>query len=103
MKIRRSLLRDTIALETYSGESGIGPVYAAAVSVQCNVDATRKMVRDQAGDQVVSEATLYVHPADASGFTPESRVTIAGRASAVLGVTPRTFRGTDVLTEVSCS
>lgn len=103
MKIRRSALRDTIALVSYLGESGLGPVYGAAASVQCNVDATRKLVRNEAGDEVVSEVSLYVHPSDAAGFTPESRVTISGRVSTVLAVTPHTFRGQDVYTQVVCS
>jgi hypothetical protein len=103
MKIRRSLLKDTVSVQTYTGESAYGPVYAAATSARVNVDATRRLVRNAAGEEVVSEATLYVHPNDAALFVPESRVSIGDRLSTVLGVSVQTFRGSDAFAKVSCS
>ena len=112
MKIRRSLLKDLVTVETYSGEGAYGPVFAASVTVKVNVDQTRRLVRNTAGDEVVSEATLAVHPAprdeatrallDATTlFTPESRVTIGGRAARVIGVKPNTVRGRIVFLKVT--
>lgn len=103
MKVRRSLLKDTVTVETYSGDGAYGPVYAAPVTVRCNVDVTRHLVRNAGGDEVVSEATLAVHPDDEAAFAPESRLTIAGRASRVLSASPQTFRGGTVFLQVTCA
>jgi hypothetical protein len=102
-KVRRSLLKDTVSVETYSGQSAYGPIYAAAVSVSVNVDATRRLVRAPDGREAVSEMTLLVHPDDLAKFTPETRITFGGRASTVLAVGPQTFRGYTVSAEVACS
>ena len=112
MKIRRSLLKDLVVVETYSGEGAYGPNFDAPVTVKVNVDQTRRLVRNTAGDEVVSESTLAVHPAprdettrallDAVAlFTPETRVTISGRAAKVIGVKPNTMRGRTVYVSVT--
>jgi len=112
MKIRRSLLKDLVTVETYSGEGAYGPIFEASVTVKVNVDQTRRLVRNTAGDEVVSEATLAVHPAprdeatrallDATTlFAPESRVTISGRAAKVISVKPNTMRGHNVYVSVT--
>ena len=112
MKVRRSLLKDLVTVETYSGEGAYGPNFDAPVTVKVNVDQTRRLVRNTAGDEVVSEATLAVHPQprdettrallDATTlFTPETRVTISGRAAKVIGVKPNTVRGRIVFLKVT--
>jgi len=112
MKIRRSLLKDLVTVETYSGEGAYGPIFEASVTVKVNVDQTRRLVRNAAGDEVVSEATLAVPPQprhettrallDAVAlFTPETRVTISGRAAKVIGVKPNTMRGRIVYVSVT--
>jgi len=112
VKIRRSLLKDLVAVETYSGEGAYGPVFAASVTVKVDVDQTRRLVRNAAGDEVVSEATFAVHPQprdettrgllDATTlFAPESAVTIDGRAAKVIGVKPNTMRGRRVYVSVT--
>lgn len=112
MKIRRSLLKDLVTVETYSGEGAYGPGFAAPVTVKVNVDQTRRLVRNTAGDEVVSEATLNIHPQprdEATGelldaatlFFPESRVTIDGRAARVIGVKANTVRGQIVFLKVT--
>ena len=101
MKIRRSVLKDTVAVETYSGESAYGPMYGPSVSVRCNIDPTRRLVRAAGGSEAVSEATLYVHPDDAASFTPQSRVTISGRTSWVLTLSEQSLRGYQVLAKVA--
>lgn len=103
MKIRRSLLKDTVTVETYQGEGAYGAVYAAAVSVRVNVDGTRRLVRDASGAEVIAEATLSVHPSDASLFAPESRLTINGYTSKVINANLQTFRGSTVYLKVACS
>jgi len=101
-----------VAVESYSGESSYGPVFDTPVTVKVNVDQTRRLVRNTAGDEVVSESTLAVHPQprdedtgellDAGTlFTPESRVTIDGRAARVISAKANTARGRVVFLKVT--
>lgn len=103
MKVRRSLLKDTVIVETYSGDGAYGPVYAAPVTVPCNVQMKRRLVRNANGDEWVDMPVLTAHPDDVPAFTPETRLTVQGRASTVLSVAPQTFRGGMVQAEVSCA
>lgn len=113
MKVRRSLLKDQVTVSTYSGEGAYGPVTANPVTVWCNVDETRRLVRNSDGDEAVSEATLHLHPQTRTTtgatidplavFTPESPVTIRGRATRVLACKPHTLRGTTAMVEVTCA
>lgn len=104
MKIRRSLLKDLVSIETYTGDGAYGPVFDPAITVKVNVDQTRRLVRNAAGVETISEATLMVHPEprdEATGaildgvalFTPESRISVSGRSTTVLGVSPNTVHG----------
>jgi len=96
------LLRDSISVQAYQGESGVGPIYAAAATVYGRVQMTRELVRDAAGVEVVSEMTLYVSPDDAAKFAPESSVTAGGRTSTVIGVSTHSRPGEAVVTKVVC-
>jgi hypothetical protein len=102
MRIRRSLLKETVTVETYAAPAGLGPVLAASVTVYANVDNTRRLVRDAQGAEVISDLALYVHPDDVATFTPESRVTYSGRTSSVLTVNPQVIRGHAALVKVVC-
>ena len=101
--IPHRLLRDTVSVETYSGESAYGPIYGTAATVLCKASSLRQLVRNGAGDEVVSELTLYVHPDDEAKFTPESRVTYSSRVSTVLGAGSQSRPGETVLVKVTCS
>lgn len=112
MKIRRSLLRDLVIVESYSGEGAYGPAFAGPIMVKVNIDSTRRLVRNTAGDQVISEATLIVHPeprdedtgatlSAVTLFTPESKITLGGRVATVLGVSENTVRGGLVFLKVT--
>lgn len=103
MKVRRSLLKQTVTVQTYSGEGATGPVYATAVSVPCRIDQKRRLVRTLSGDEAISEATLIVHPDDEARFVAESLITIGAAASKVLATKPHTYRGYTVSVEVVCS
>lgn len=103
MKIRRSQLKDTVSVETFAGEGAYGAVYAAPVTVRWNYDGKRRLVRGANGEEVVSEGTGQAHPDDAGVFTPETRLTIDGRASSVIAASPQTFRGGMVLVAVTCT
>lgn len=101
MKIRRSLLKDACTVETYDSESAYGPTYNDPVEIRCNVDAKRRLVRNAAGDEVVSEATLHIHPSTpVETFAPESRVTVNGRPTTVIDAKAHTLRGKTTHLEV---
>jgi len=93
----------TVAVETFSGESGVGPIYAASANVTCGVSTTRRLVRNADGEEVVSERTLYVASTDEAKFTPNSRITIATLVSTVIAVSPKEYKGQVTHVEVACT
>lgn len=120
MKIRRSGLKDLVVVETRTGEGAYGPINAAPRAVACSVDETRRLVRDATGDETVSEATLLLHPRThviegvltrtvvatvdpLEVFTPESPVTVNGRASRVLSAKHLKVRNSILAVEVTCA
>lgn len=117
MKIRRSGLKDSVVVRTRTAEGSYGDTFSDPVSVPCIVDETRRVVRDTSGQQVVSEASLQLHPrsrataedgtvteADpAELFAPESEVTIFGRESRVLAIKRLRMRGYTYAVEVTCA
>jgi hypothetical protein len=98
-----SLFRDSVSVETYSGDSAYGALHADSVAVQCKVSAVQNLVRNAEGVEVVSSVTLYVKPEDAALFTPESLVTVAGNTSVVLTVAPQARPGETVYAKVMCA
>jgi hypothetical protein len=89
-------------VETFAGSGGLGPIYADAVTVLCKASAIRQLVRDDAGVEVISELTLYVHPSDAASFLSQSRLAFAGNTSTVLSAAPQARPGETVLVKVTC-
>lgn len=74
----------TAVLEAYAGESATGEQFGAPVLVPCYAEATRQLVRDQNGQEAVSEARLFTDLTVA--FPPGSRVTVIGRTCRVIAV-----------------
>ena len=117
MKVRRSLLKDTVVVRTRTAEGSYGDTFADPVTVPCLIDETRRVVRDASGQETVSEAQLQLHPntrATAEDgtvtvvdpmdlFAPESRVTVAGRESQVITAKPLRLRGYTYAVEVTCT
>lgn len=104
MSLAALLTGDTVTVTTYGGETAYGPSYGAAVDVSCRVEADRKLVRNAAGDEVVSETTLYVPPtvggvAATDLFAVESVVTHGDRASVVIACNSRRGMGAAVYVE----
>ncbi len=91
------LTGDTVTVRTYAGETSSGPDYLPTRTVDCRADVERKLVRNSAGDEVVSEVSLQVLPAQPDGtgtaalFTSESLVMVGGRESQV--ILTQEFRG----------
>lgn len=76
------LLVHTVLIESYVGESAVGPIFGAPTTVPCFVDDKRRKVRSAVGDEVISETTVYCQlDVDAP---VDSRVTVNGRQALVL-------------------
>ena len=112
MRVRRSALKDTVTVQTRTGGGSYGDTLSDPVDVPCFVDETRRMVRDAGGQQVVSEATLTLHPRTRVGdtvhnpmdlFSEGSEVLINGRSSEVLAAKETKLRSQVVAIEVVCA
>lgn len=76
MDIPAYLLVHTVTVETQTGEGAYGDQYGPPVEASCFVDETRQLVRNSAGAEVVSEATIYTTLDKAALFGLDSRVTL---------------------------
>lgn len=72
-----------VEVERYGGETSLGPVFAAPVSLLGRVEYEAKLVRDQRGDEVVSVAAVGF-PASTLTIPVGSRVTVRGTVTTVL-------------------
>lgn len=84
MLIPRFLMRHTVTIEPYLGDTSKGPKYGAPVVVTpCFVDEQTRGVRTPAGEQVTSTTTVF---ADLGTQAPAfSRVTLpSGRVTNVI-------------------
>ena len=101
--IPRRLLKDSVSVQTCTGQGAYGPVLAAAATVLCKVSMVRQLVRNADGAEVVSEMTIDAHPDDEAKFTPQSIITYATRTSTVIGAGPQARPGETVLVKVTCT
>ncbi len=75
----------TVTVEMFLDTSGYGvDLFSAPVNILGFADDTRKLIRNGAGEQVVSESTVYTYPVNAPLFVADSRVTIGGNISRVI-------------------
>lgn len=74
MRLRRALLGDLVTVKPYEGVTAYGKAYGDPVTVRVSADRTVKVVRNAAGEEVVSSTRLLVHP----GTTGESTDTPTG-------------------------
>jgi len=104
VKVRRSLLKSTVSVETYTGDGAYGPIYdPVPVIVRWNYDAKRRRVINANGDEAISEGSGTIHPDDAALFVPESRLTFDGRTSTVMATKSVSYRGAVSYVEVTCT
>lgn len=76
----------TVAVETMSGGGATGDTYEPPAGVPCMVDEKRRYIRDAAGNQTVSETTLWVVDVTAYPlFEPGSIVTYRDKITTVIG------------------
>lgn len=86
------LFMHTVTVETYQGSGAYGDSWAdVSDPVRCFVDHARKIVRDEKGAEVVSEATVLLPLGRIDAFTPGSRVHVRGRTALV--ITSKTWDG----------
>lgn len=86
------LLRHTITVEPYVGQSAAGPKYGPAVTVRCFLDDQTREVRNANGEQVVSSSSAYALLGTVA--PPESRVTLPdSRKTRVIAVNSRSGGG----------
>lgn len=76
------LLVHTMVVEPYLGQAGAKPTYGAGVTVACFAADKRRKVRNELGEQIISETTV-VCPLS-TNVPPKSRVTINGRTAYVI-------------------
>ena len=74
------------SVETYAGDGAYGPTYSAPATTRCFLDDSIKLVRNNAGLEVVSSTTVFAPASSAAMFLPESRVTANGKVSKVITV-----------------
>jgi hypothetical protein len=75
----------TAAVETYHGTGSFGDDFDPPVSVKGMLEDVRQLVVSATGEQVVSESTFHTDLENADLFTVDSRVTVNGRTTRVLG------------------
>lgn len=79
---------NSVSVETLTGEGAYGDVFAAPVAVACFVDDAAHLIRNQQGEQVVSNTTIFADTVVAATFAVKSRVTVNGRVAQVITVNP---------------
>ncbi|MBT2449479.1 hypothetical protein J7F03_20780 [Streptomyces sp. ISL-43] len=99
------LLRYTITIEAYIGETAYGPQYAAPVTARAYTEETTRTARTKEGEEITSTATkIWLFPDQEC--PPESRVTLpSGRVASV--ITSTLYSGAGLPTpdhrEVTCT
>lgn len=81
--IPEDMLVHTVTVRRYLGTGATGAVFAAADTLACFVEDSRRLVRDNDGNEVVSETTFYAMP-DTADIPPESEVDVNGRTTTVI-------------------
>jgi hypothetical protein len=82
--IPASLLRHTVMVEPYEGDSAYGPQYGDPVAVWCFLEQKTRLVRALDGREVTSSSTFYCR-LDVVTAPPESKITLPdGRETTVI-------------------
>ncbi|MFD8685370.1 hypothetical protein [Streptomyces sp. NPDC059651] len=86
MVIPAYLLRHTVQVETYGGDTGAyGPSYNAPATVRCFLEQKTCTVRNPQGEEVVSSGTFYARLDEALALcTAESRVTLPNGSTTLI-------------------
>lgn len=74
----------TVTVETFSGTSSDGDVFASPVAKKCFREDKTRLIRDATGEQIVSQTTLFGPLSDLAAYVTDSRVTLPSRQSRVI-------------------
>lgn len=74
----------TVTVETWLGTGAAGDVYEAPADVKGFLEGKVQLVRDSTGQEITANSTFYCDVADAGKFTPDTKVSSAGRVSRVV-------------------
>lgn len=74
----------TVAVETHTGAGAFGDTYDTPATVDGFLEDKVQLVRGSDGQEIVSNSTFYCAVVDGARFTPDSRVTAAGRTAYVI-------------------
>ncbi|MFD7508123.1 hypothetical protein ACFV5N_02065 [Streptomyces sp. NPDC059853] len=102
-RVPAALLRHTVTVEPYIGDSAYGPRYGPPATVRALVYARPRIVRAADGRQLVASASVIAEPG--LDCPPGSRITLpSGRTASALTVADHTAPGLPVpsCTEVMC-
>lgn len=91
MLIPGYLLRHTVTVETYGGDTGAhGPSYGVPAAVRCFLEQKTRTVRNPQGEEVISSGTFYARLDEARALcTPESRVALPdGTTTLIIAALP---------------
>lgn len=79
------LFMHTVKVETYQGTGAYGDTWGPkSGDMPALVDHSRRLVRDERGSEVVSEATVRLPLSYADAFPPGSRVHLRTRTATVI-------------------
>lgn len=85
------LFTQTVTVQTCTGSDSSGPLRATGVDVACYVEDSTRLIRDAAGQEVVSSTRVFAPlttaptvPPVAGQFTVDSLVTVNGRDAFVI-------------------
>lgn len=78
------LFKQSVSVETRTGQGAYGDVFATAAAVPCFISDQTRLVRNANAEEVVSSVTLYAALASVDQFTPGSRVAVNGRTAYVI-------------------
>lgn len=87
------LLVHTVTVEPLTGRSSTGKLYGPPVPLRCMAQDARRLVRNPAGDEVLSTLTLYANPGTTATVPAGSRVTYGGRRTEVISASERDSGG----------
>jgi len=91
MKIPNFLLPHICTISTYLGDSAYGAKFAAPIAnVRARFEPSKKVVMDNAGNQVVTSAVAFFKPEMETALKPESEVHYNGVKYRVISCDPLT-------------
>lgn len=78
------LFKQSVSVETRTGQGAYGDMFGSATEVPCFISDQTRLVRNTNAEEVVSSITLYAPLDSATQFTPGSRVAVNGRTAFVI-------------------